>query len=340
MSEEEKSYINQANLYLEGKSLREIAEISGISHISVGYNLTKKLKEIDLAKYELVMEKINGNKEKSVEDENVRKRVLEAYQLLVTKNYTITEIAAKLSTTESIICRDLTYRLRQLNKIAPEIVTDEMVRKSLETLKNHSLVNSPLISKETYVPEQQISIYLNKFFPTKEKRMRFIRECIFTFGLRLNSVARILQLDPDEAKRAILENSNGFYNEILRVFDHSLILEDEAMNNFKTYFNRLVWTVKNKSQKDVSLVLGELSDNAIKNLKRKENVPYTDEQIVIILKFQLKYLLSSTKVSEMVNISAHRYANRVRALQDKYPELVAYFEDLCAFYKNLEERKR
>lgn len=340
MSEEEKSYITQANLYLEGKSLREIAEISGISHISVGYNLTKKLKEIDLAKYELVMKKINGNKEKSVEDENVRKRVLEAYQLLVTKNYTISEIATKLSTTESIICRDLTYRLKQLNKIAPEIVTDEMVRKSLETLKNHSLVNSPLISKETYVPEQQISIYLNKFFPTKEKRMRFIRECIFTFGLRLNSVARILQLDPDEAKRAILENSNGFYNEILRVFDHSLILEDEAMNNFKTYFNRLVWTVKNKSQKDVSLVLGELSDNAIKNLKRKENVPYTDEQIVIILKFQLKYLLSSTKVSEMVNISAHRYANRVRALQDKYPELVAYFEDLCAFYKNLEERKR
>lgn len=340
MSEEEKSYITQANLYLEGKSLREIAEISGISHISVGYNLTKKLKEIDLAKYELVMEKINGNKEKSIEDENVRKRVLEAYQLLVTKNYTTSEIAAKLSTTESIICRDLTYRLKQLNKIAPEIVTDEMVRKSLETLKNHSLVNSPLISKETYVPEQQISIYLNKFFPTKEKRIRFVRECIFTFGLRLNSVARILQLDPDEAKRVVLENSNGFYNEILRVFDHSLILEDEAMNNFKTYFNRLVWTVKNKSQKDVSLVLGELSDNAIKNLKRKENVPYTDEQIVIILKFQLKYLLSSTKVSEMVNISAHRYANRVRALQDKYPELVAYFEDLCAFYKNLEERKR
>ena len=73
MDEEEKSCITQANLYLEGKSLREIAEISGISHISVRYNLTKKLKEIDPAKYELVMEKINGNKEKSIEDENVKK---------------------------------------------------------------------------------------------------------------------------------------------------------------------------------------------------------------------------------------------------------------------------
>ena len=29
MSEEEKSYITQANLYLEGESLREIAEILG-----------------------------------------------------------------------------------------------------------------------------------------------------------------------------------------------------------------------------------------------------------------------------------------------------------------------
>lgn len=44
MSEEEKSYIiNQADLYLLGKSLREIAEIIGKSHITVRNNLTNKL---------------------------------------------------------------------------------------------------------------------------------------------------------------------------------------------------------------------------------------------------------------------------------------------------------
>ena len=48
MSEEEKSYIiNQADLYLSGKSLREIAEIIGKSHITVRNNLTNKLKYAD-----------------------------------------------------------------------------------------------------------------------------------------------------------------------------------------------------------------------------------------------------------------------------------------------------
>lgn len=84
MSEEEKSYIiNQADLYLSGKSLREIAEIIGKSHITVRNNLTNKLKYADASKYEKVMEKILDNKEKTIEDETVRLRVLEAYRLLV-----------------------------------------------------------------------------------------------------------------------------------------------------------------------------------------------------------------------------------------------------------------
>ena len=56
MSEEEKSYIiNQADLYLSGKSLREIAEIIGKSHITVRNNLTNKLKYADAIKYEKVI---------------------------------------------------------------------------------------------------------------------------------------------------------------------------------------------------------------------------------------------------------------------------------------------
>lgn len=42
MGEEEKNYIiRQADMYISGKSLREIAEIIGKSHITVRNNLTK-----------------------------------------------------------------------------------------------------------------------------------------------------------------------------------------------------------------------------------------------------------------------------------------------------------
>ena len=61
MGEEEKNYIiRQADMYISGKSLREIAEIIGKSHITVRNNLTKKLRYADAIKYEIVMEKCSG----------------------------------------------------------------------------------------------------------------------------------------------------------------------------------------------------------------------------------------------------------------------------------------
>ena len=88
-------------------------------------NLTNKLKYADASKYEKVMEKILDNKEKTIEDETVRLRVLEAYRLLVEEGKTITEIATILDSTENTIYRDLTKRLKELSEIAPRVVTKD-----------------------------------------------------------------------------------------------------------------------------------------------------------------------------------------------------------------------
>lgn len=104
MGEEEKNYIiRQADMYIYGKSLREIAEIIGKSHITVRNNLTKKLRYADAIKYKIVMEKLEYNKEKSIEDEEVRTRILDAYELLVLKNKTeIANILNELSDKKAI----------------------------------------------------------------------------------------------------------------------------------------------------------------------------------------------------------------------------------------------
>lgn len=175
MSEEEKSYIiNQADLYLSGKSLREIAEIIGKSHITVRNNLTNKLKYADASKYEKVMEKILDNKEKTIEDETVRLRVLEAYRLLVEEGKTISEIATILDSTENTIYRDLTKRLKELSEIAPRVVTKDMVKYVNETLKVHSLSIFPVFLQNLKKKSERI-LYLNyiKCFQLDKKELIF-----------------------------------------------------------------------------------------------------------------------------------------------------------------------
>ena len=139
MSEEEKQYIiNQADMYLSGMSYRQIAKEVGQSHVTVRTNIIERLRKINLEKYYKVLEKVEENKEKTVNDSEVRKRILTSYKLLTEENKTIIEIANILGTTEFTIYRDLTKRLKELNEIAPDIVQSEMVKRVERILKEHS----------------------------------------------------------------------------------------------------------------------------------------------------------------------------------------------------------
>ena len=99
MSEEEKKMflLKQADMYLSGMSYRQIAKVVGQSYVTVRDNLTVKIRYIAPNKYMEVMEKIEENKEKSIEDASVRERVLEAYRLLTTENKTVIVISHRLA---------------------------------------------------------------------------------------------------------------------------------------------------------------------------------------------------------------------------------------------------
>lgn len=133
----------QAKLYYyEGKSLREIAELTGQSHVTVKRNFDVRLKDYSFDLYDKIQEKLLENQPDSIEDENVCKRILTAYHLLVAEDKTIDEIASILNSTYFIIYRDLTKRLQMINKISPKLVTEEMLANVELTFKRHSNENA------------------------------------------------------------------------------------------------------------------------------------------------------------------------------------------------------
>lgn len=138
----EELVLSQAKMYLGGgKSLREIAKLTNQSHVTVKRNFDVRLKDINLTLYLKVQEKLADNREDTVEDEKISARVLTAYNLFVNENKTIIEIAEELGSTEFTIYRDLTKRLVLMVKIAPQLVTIEMVDNVKNVLRQHSLDN-------------------------------------------------------------------------------------------------------------------------------------------------------------------------------------------------------
>ena len=101
-----------------GSSTRKTAEyftenLFPISNVTVHTYLTRKLKYIDLGKYQQVKNILEANLPKGIEDVNVQTRVYQATSLLL-QGYTVSEIASRLNSTIDIIYDDITNRLKRL----------------------------------------------------------------------------------------------------------------------------------------------------------------------------------------------------------------------------------
>lgn len=334
MGEEEKKQflLKQADMYLSGMSYRQIAKEVGQSYVTVRDNITTKMKSFDSDKYDEVLKKIDDNKEKTVDDSAVRERILEAYKLLTEEDKTIAEIASALKTTEFTIYRDLTKRLKSLNEKAPEIITDSMMTRVVEVLKRHSMDNLAEKSKVSY------SEYLFKLFPTERRRKEFLTKCILTFGLRLETLSITLEMNKEDLARELLYKSNPLYDRLYMVINHTIKRQDIARQNFENFLKRLIIASTTKSREKIEKVLSEISDEKVNELLKRKNADsekFSDEDILTILRFQLKYMLMTGQIIDMFRISKNQYTRRVRNFEQVYPDLVADFNYLSDYHRTM-----
>ena len=182
-------------------------------------------------------------------------------------------------------------------------------------------------------------------FPTRQKRIKFLTNCILTFGLRLETLSHLLGKDVEILAKEI-ESGNQLYTYISNVFKHGMKHQQEAVMEFESFFERLKVASLTKDKNKITIVLEEISDKEAKKIAKRDLSKLqilTDEEILTILKYQIKYMLSAMQIETIFHIENSNYARRVRKLQEKYPKLVSDFDYLSDFYymnsrKNQERR--
>jgi len=119
-------------------STRSIAKYFTENRFTISNNTVdtylNELKKMDKLSYLKIKEQLDKNKPKTIENEETKKRIMQATKLLL-QNQTVEQIAILLNSTNDIIYRDLTFRL-------PKIETDEEILIAVANmLKKHSLEN-------------------------------------------------------------------------------------------------------------------------------------------------------------------------------------------------------
>lgn len=180
--------------------------------------------------------------------------------------------------------------------------------------------------------------YLYLMFPNVEKRRKFIINCSLTFGLRLETLADILGENKEKIYGELLYATDYMHSSLLALFELGMNVQEDAKKEFIEFFNELVEANKKKDKEKIIELLNVISDkDAMSVIKKRKNgvIRLSEEDVLIILKYQLKYLLSTAKIETIFQVHHSSYIPRVQSLREKYPVLVSQYEALTEInYKN------
>ena len=128
-----------------------------------------------------------------------------------------------------------------------------------------------------------------------------------------------------------------YYESVEKVFKFGMKRQEDAIKNFVDFFTNLIKAYEGKNKTEIADILNELSDKkAICIAKRPDSKgkKLSDEQILVILKYQIKYMLETKSIARIFNIDRGTYSSRVRNLGPEYANLISDFDYLSDFYHN------
>ena len=180
---------------------------------------------------------------------------------------------------------------------------------------------------------------LIQLFPNKNKRSNFLIKVILTFGIRLDALSKVLSVDSEKIYRDIYSCGTSYATSLLLVLKKGMKKQDVASAEVQNYFNNLFLAAKKKNVEEIKKIMEVISDKETLELLNKINnsryIVWKDEEIVIMLKYQIKYMLTSMDIERIFHIENTNYARKVRALPSEYSSLISDFDYLSdLFYKS------
>lgn len=173
-------------------------------------------------------------------------------------------------------------------------------------------------------------------FPTREKRFKFLGKCTLTFGLRKETLVAILGLKEEELIKEILKHNSEIYLPLKKVLYYGVLRQEVARDSFTSYILRLANANKiedkEKRYEDLKKLRDVLSDKAfIETMKKRQNVKthFTEEEMVAIMKYQVKYMIGIKELEDYYGIAHTYYARNYKALKERYPLLVDAIEAIA-----------
>lgn len=179
---------------------------------------------------------------------------------------------------------------------------------------------------------------INKMFPNDNIKKTFLCQVVLEFGLSLDSLEELLGIDKANIYSYLESGNDVIERFVYRRLLNPAANQENARNRFKEFIRDLTLACLDKDIAKFKNILSIFSDSGIREfaLKHESGMKISDDDILMLLKYQIKYQLNRERLVEMVGINYRNYYRRTKELLEEHPELKADYEALVNFTSNIE----
>ena len=189
------------------------------------------------------------------------------------------------------------------------------------------------VKEEIPLANPNAKVNLGLLYKDEKKQIKFLISAILTFRVKLETLSELLNLDKDIISKKIYKYSSQYYESLNYLFYSDYYNQEIARKNFLNFYYQLLKAKKENNIEEINKCISMIDDSKINQLLNKVGeIKFTDEEIEIIVKFQLKYAIQSTLMTNILQYNNRSaYYRRIVNFFDRNPQL----EDLKNRYEEL-----
>jgi len=183
---------------------------------------------------------------------------------------------------------------------------------------------------------------LEIFSKNEDKQYVYLKHLILTFRAKLPLVSELFQIDEEELYQKLIKYNDNSYRGFIYLFYHEDYDQELARKNIIIFYKNLISALTNKDKDEQHKLVNLISDNDAVSVQKKSNngILLSDNDILIIMRHQLKYAMSYRALASMFALNRPTMCARIDRLIGDDEELKDKYERLAAFNEDMWDKKR
>lgn len=274
--------------------------------------------------------------------ENKKEQVMRETKLLVKlflkTNASDTELSKMTKISSSTVGRRLTNKEIILMCFPTE---GERIFEIIKEKRKYNLQRGKKIGNQSSIlnniefNNNSPKLRLDVIYSDYNKQMQFLTHLILHFRVQLPLLCELFGFEQNKILDELLKFNEDSKFSIEYLFFTDTYNQELAKENVINYYRDLINAISKKDIATKNVLIREIGDTKIKMFKEQHKYGdiKSDEEILTLLDYQLKYAISSKKLAEKYKFSRVQYMRRVRDITANMPELNMRFEELTSYHK-------